>query len=334
MLRLFCDSGWEALSYSDSFEQLWATESAYTRLPRARIIVWDGSPADLPNAIETANYLTPIDWALAMLLGTLPEQISPGNDSAKTTDVPVLVLDVRPYTIVPKEIACFKQDQSLAPRIRIIRPHEFLVTFVQFQGMASLSPAQPAETETISRLAKSLLELELESACDGLRHNHKNVLASMRLLLGAFCEGDVNEDHFNDAFEKLTKIGAQYPLLASLIKLHQQYARIKDTKSPKSLSKNYMANITGRVLVIDDHYYSFDCKSAGGEGAASGRSDGDHGWGVLYDALFSAGSLPADLHRKRTKTVAKSRSSDAGTVNFCRFIMDDRSRELTARCSV
>ena len=132
------------------------------------------------------------------------------------------------------------------------------------------------DTSNLAQLAVSLLENEMERVCHGIRHKHRNVTSCLRLLLGALCAGDIDETSFLKATRDLSlsdpDFGPVLQLSRKLIAARRHAGTVGSPAAPSRLP------LSGKMLIIDDHYNTF---------AHSSEAKGDAGWKSVYEALMS-----------------------------------------------
>jgi DNA-binding NarL/FixJ family response regulator len=135
-------------------------------------------------------------------------------------------------------------------------------------------------------LAPVLLREKMERLSHGIRHNHQNVLAAMRLLLGGFACGDLSGCRLNEASEALGSTGET----SELLDLYQRWQTAAGSDATTEAPPRPAQPLPGKVLIVDD---SLGVKEIL-EGI-SPKTGGDSGWQVVYEALFK------DSHRFNCK---------------------------------
>ena len=130
-------------------------------------------------------------------------------------------------------------------------------------------------------LARTLLENEMERLCRGIRHRHRNVLSSLRLLLGAFAAGHIEQSVLVSSLgDMISEVDA-----AQLHRLSKEWIALTPVVECDSIKDS--GDHLPRILVVDDHFNAFSDAS---------QERGDGGWRTFYEAVLGRESrTPHDI---------------------------------------
>lgn len=122
-------------------------------------------------------------------------------------------------------------------------------------------------------LALGILSDQAEACLAGYRHDYKGFLASLRLLLGAYLDGDLEEEALTRALRDLDA-ATDEPRLRSAIHCVQVSSKLSAPEPARTVFP-----VTGHVLVVEDSLAARRDQPAGAHGH-------DSGWGVVYETLL------------------------------------------------
>lgn len=143
------------------------------------------------------------------------------------------------------------------------------------------------KAETVLSVSKELIEAEMEEISHSIRHKYQNVIASLRLLLGAFTSGDITFSDLQETVEKLEC--RQKDIFFTRLDDLQKKWILKETEisslmnaSSSEISSQSKKSLNGKIIIIDDEYFPETTANSG-----EPKQFRNFGWETVHSQLLS-----------------------------------------------